>query len=258
MREKLDGVVLATVACPLWIASHRYKIQATEIRALGGLRKIYMQNQPQSKMTTWQKIQRVGSALFRTYPKTWPYIREENPTPDVTIEEDLRKLDVDERNIVLFNEILSVLNKASHDLKATQRFYQYVLGGIGVFNLVLFQMLASAGRSDTALSVSWLAFVISLPCTVGALFLSKEYGKIKNLWFPFIYWFIFNLAFFGCGLSITAFIWHYWDLAGRVFAVLAVITYLVCMFYESISRIRQVTQAQANEVKQQQVSDNSI
>lgn len=217
-----------------------------------------MQSQPQSKMTRMQKIKRAGSALFKAYPKTWPYILKENPTLDATIEEDLRKLNVNEQNVALFNEILSVMNKAGHDWEAIQKFNQYVLGGIGVFNIVLFQMLASAGRSDIALSISWLAFVISLPCTVGALFLSKEHGKIKNLWFPSVYWLLCNFAFFGCGLSTTAFIWHYWNIAGGVFAILAGITYLVCSFYESISRIRRITQAQASEAKQQQVSDSSM
>lgn len=216
-----------------------------------------MQNQQQNKMTTQQKIKRVGSALFKTYPKTWPYIQQENPAPDATIEEDLRKLNVNEQDIALFNKILLVFNKAGHDLEAIQKFNQYVLGGIGVLNVFLFQMLASAGRSDTPLSISWLALVISLPSTVGALFLSKEHGKIKNLKFPLFYSIIFNLAFFGCGISTTAFIWHYWDVAGWVFAILAVIIYLTCIFYEAISRIRRVTQAQASEAKQQ-ISDSSI
>lgn len=77
-------------------------------------------------------------------------------------------------------------------------------------------------------------------------------GKIKNLGFPLIYGLISWISPLGCGIATTAFIWHQWSVAGLLFAILAVILFVLCLFYESIQRLRNTV---AKEEAQQTVKD---
>lgn len=214
--------------------------------------------QPQKKLTWKQKIKRVWFLLRNTYPKTLSYVSKENPTPDVTIAEDFRQFNVSEEDITIFNNLLLLMNKASHDVEASSKFNQFVIGGVIVLNAVLFQVLASVGTLKDTLYVAWMALAISLPCAAGSLFLAKEHGKIKNLWFPLIYTVIFNAAVFGCVIATTAFIAHSWSAAASVFAIVSAIVYGFCMFYEMISRIRRALQVQEELKKQQGTIDTSV
>lgn len=182
--------------------------------------------------------------MSKTYPKVIRYIKEETNPDNAPIVEDFRTLGVSEEAIALGNQIFATLHKAGHNPEADIKLNRYTLGGISILNLVLLQVLTSLGRTGIALSIAWIAFVVSLPCTAGALFLSSKHGKIKNLLFPLVYNTSLNLSLFGCGVSVTAVIWHFWDIAGWIFAILATTMYLLCIFYELITRIREVSREQ--------------
>lgn len=191
------------------------------------------------------KTKRHMAYWLKTYPKAVRYLNTESPDPDITaIIEDVRKMGVQEESIVLLKRFLAVLHKARNNWDATIQLNRYILGGISALNLLLFSVLATAGRTDNALSIAWLAWAVSIVCTAGGLFLSSKQGKIKNLAFPLFYSLFLNLSFFGCGVAMTAFIWHFWNVAGWLFAILAVIIYGLCMFYEAITRIREANQEQ--------------
>lgn len=208
------------------------------------------QNNEVEKPPQKSKLKRLVFLMLKTYPKTMRYIKEET-NPNITpIAEDFRSLGVSEETIALGNQVFATLHKAGHNPEADIKLNRYTLGGISILNLVLLQVLTSLGRTGIALSIAWIAFVVSLPCTAGALFLSSKHGKIKNLLFPLIYNISLNLSLFGCGVSVTALIWHFWDIAGWIFAILATTMYLLCIFYELITRIREVVLQEQHDTEQ--------
>lgn len=107
----------------------------------------------------------------------------------------------------------------------------YLVGGMGAINLILLQVLLSAGVSDTPLSVSLFLLVFSLPLTAMSLFFSflkqkytiPTYGKIHST--------LSFLALVTGTLALDGAIWHISRVDGIVFFCIAVAMYLWAGFY---------------------------
>ena len=92
-----------------------------------------------------------------------------------TLSDALRSFGVTEEGRGFFGAFLNAWRKMRRDDEAFHTVDRYLVGGMGVFDLVLIQLLVSVGHTDWTSSLSWLAFVVSLPCTVGSLFGSSSH-----------------------------------------------------------------------------------
>jgi hypothetical protein len=113
----------------------------------------------------------------------------------------------------------------------------YLVGGMGAVELILLQLLLSAGIAgtlDTPLSVALILLICSLPLTAMSLFFSflkqkyniPTYGKIHS-YFSFF-------ALVTGTLSLDGAFWHISRLDGIVFLCLAVVMYVLAGFYLTI------------------------
>ena len=151
---------------------------------------------------------------------------------------NLRNDGAQEGVVRLFEAIIETIATATHEIQEDRETYykidSYLVGGMGIVSLVLFQVLASIGHPDVASSIAWLTFVIALPCIAGFLllgFLKKEYHASGYGSIPGIVAFIAELAGF---ISIAALIWHVWFWAGIVFLPFAIALFALCSFYKLI------------------------
>jgi hypothetical protein len=107
----------------------------------------------------------------------------------------------------------------------------YLVGGIGVLDLILLQVLLPTGASDTPLSVALFMLVLSLPLTAMSLFFSfikkqyniPTYGRIHS---ALSFW-----ALVTGTLSLDGAIWHVSGIDGIVFFFLAAMVYVWAILY---------------------------
>lgn len=104
------------------------------------------------------KVLREGKNLWRARLENLQGERAEE-----TLNYDLRSLGITEDGIGFLKAFVDAWRKMRRDDEAFHTVDLYLVGGIGVLDLVLFQMLVSVGHSDLASSLSWIAFVVSLP-----------------------------------------------------------------------------------------------
>ncbi len=107
----------------------------------------------------------------------------------------------------------------------------YLVGGMGAVELILLQVLLSAGTSDAPLSAALFLLVLSLPLTAMSLFFSflkqkyniPTYGKVHS-------WLSFCALVTGTG-SLGGAIWHVSRIDGIVFLCLAAVMYVWALYY---------------------------
>lgn len=149
--------------------------------------------------------------------------------------EDLRKVGLTDAQLSFTLLVIAVIGEALRDQEEVHRLDRYVVGGCAILDLVLFQILASS-TPDAAIHVSWIAFAISLSCTMGSLFFSflrdkpKRYGKPHSVLSAF--------AIYSTITLVTALIWHFWTSAGIVFLIASLIIAPLCLGYAAILAIR--------------------
>ncbi len=143
--------------------------------------------------------------------------------------------------VKLFEAIIETVATAHQEIREDRETYYktdlYLVGGMGIFSLVLFQVLASIGHPDVASSIAWLSLVIAFPCIASFLllgFLKKEYGASGYGSIPEKVAFIAELAGF---ISITALLWHVWIWTGIVFLPFAIALFALCSFYKLITKL---------------------
>jgi len=151
-----------------------------------------------------------------------------------TLNNHIRSLGATEEGIGFYKAFIGAWRKARRDDEAFHTVDRYLVGGIGIFDLVLFQVLVSVGHPDLASSLAWVVFVVSLPCTVASLlssFLKKAngittYGRVHST--------ISGFCEFLTLVSATALICHIWLAAGLVFFGVTVIVALLCYGYVTL------------------------
>lgn len=148
-----------------------------------------------------------------------------------TLDNAMRNLGATEYGIVFYKAFIHSWRKARKDEEAFYIVDRYLVGGFGIFDLVLFQVLVSVGHPDFASSLSWIAFVASFPCTVGSLFLSF-FNKENNITaFRKVHSELSGWSELATLVSTTAFICHFWLVAGLVFLIVTIIVALLCYGY---------------------------
>ena len=151
-----------------------------------------------------------------------------------TLSNALRSFGVTEEGIGFFRAFLHAWRKARRDDEAFHTVDRYLVGAMGVFDLILFQMLVSVGHSDWASSLSMVAFIVSLPCTVGSLFLSFLKKEYKITVYGRGHGTMSLLSVVSTFVSVTALICHIWLLAGLFFFFFAGIVAILCLFYATL------------------------
>jgi hypothetical protein len=107
----------------------------------------------------------------------------------------------------------------------------YLVGGMGAVDLILLQVLLSAGTADALLSAALFMLVLSLPLTAMSLFFSflkqkyniSTYGKVHS-WLSFF-------ALVTGTLSLDGAFWHVSPIGGIVFLCPAVVMYVWATSY---------------------------
>ena len=146
----------------------------------------------------------------------------------------LEPLGTSEEDIAFMNEVYTARREARLDDKTLLRIDRYLVGGIGVIELILLQILLPMGTPDLWLSIARLSLVVSLPLVSGFLFFSflkKEgeiatYGKIHSI--------LSTLALLSGIVALAAAIFHVSLLDGIVFSCLALAIFILCSGYTVI------------------------
>ena len=145
-----------------------------------------------------------------------------------TLSNALRSFGVTEEGIGFFRAFLHAWRKARRDDEAFHTVDRYLVGAMGVFDLILFQMLVSVGHSDWASSLSMVAFIVSLPCTVGSLFLSFLKKEYKITVYGRGHGTMSLLSVISTFVSSTALIYHIWPVAGLLFFFIVIFVAILC------------------------------
>src|SRR5258707_11655522 len=183
------------------------------------------------------KVLRQGRTIWR--------VRREDPQAgraEETVTNFIRSIGASEEGIGHFKSIFDFWREFRRDDETSHTVNRYFVGGIGILDLVLFQVLVSVGHPDLASSLSWVAFAISLPCTVGSLFLSF-FNKANGIT-------IYNnlhstmslLSQVSTLVSATALICHVWLVPGLLFFFIAVIVTISCLFYVTLVLLKRPLQ----------------
>ncbi len=107
----------------------------------------------------------------------------------------------------------------------------YLVGGMGAVDLILLQVLLSAGTYDTPFSVALFLLICSLPLTAMSLFFSFLKQKYNIPTYGKIHSYLSLFALVTGTLSLDGAIWHISRVDGIVFLCLAVVMYLWAGFY---------------------------
>jgi len=142
-----------------------------------------------------------------------------------TIEQLTQESGIPPTDLPTVHNVFIALRDAGRE-KQTSSVDLFLVGGIGAVDLILLQVLLSAGTSDTPLSVALFLLVLSLSLTAMSLFFSflkqkyniPTYGRVHS-----------RLSFFALvtgTFSLDGAIWHASRVDGIVFLCLAVAMYL--------------------------------
>ena len=205
-----------------------------------------------ARLSLLLKVLRQGKAMWRA--------RREDPQAEraeETVTNFLRSIGASEVGIGHYKSIFDFWRKFRRDDEASHTVNRYFVGGMGILDLVLFQVLVTVGHPDLASSLSWVAFAVSLPCTVGSLFLSffnkaNEITVYNNLHST-----LSLLSQVSTLVSATALICHIWLVPGLLFFFIAVIVVISCLFYVTLvllkkhlklTRLSEITDKQIAQV----------
>lgn len=107
----------------------------------------------------------------------------------------------------------------------------YLVGGMGAIDLILLQVLLSAGAYDTPLSIALFLLVFSLPLTAMSLFFSFLKQKYDISTYGRIHGTLSFCALVTGTLSLDGAIWHVSRIDGIVFLCLAAVMYVWAISY---------------------------
>ncbi len=107
----------------------------------------------------------------------------------------------------------------------------YLVGGMGAVELILLQVLLSAGTSDAPLSAALFLLVLSLPLTAMSLFFSFLKQKYNIPTYGKVHSWLSTCALITGTLSLDGAIWHVSRIDGIVFLCLAAVMYVWAVFY---------------------------
>ena len=175
------------------------------------------------------KVLRQGRNMWRA--------RREDPQAEraeKTVTNFLRSIGISEEGIGYIKSIFDFGREFRRNDEASHTVNRYFVGGMGILDLVLFQVLVSVGHPDLASSLSWVAFAVSLPCTVGSLFLSF-FNKANGITvYNNLHSTLSLLSQVSTLVSATALICHIWLVPGLLFFFIAVIVIISCLFYVTL------------------------
>ncbi|MFL5625056.1 MAG: hypothetical protein ACJ788_05610 [Ktedonobacteraceae bacterium] len=171
-----------------------------------------------------------------TIAAAWPQLIRARKDPkafEQVVDQLAQKINIPVQDIPVVKNAFTAVRDAGEE-KQTNFVDRYLVGGIGVVDLILLQVLLTAGAPDAPLTVALLALICSLPLTAMSLYFSflkqrysiPTYGKIHG-----------NLSFFALltgTISLDAAFWHVSRLDGIVFLCLAVAMYLWAGSYLAI------------------------
>lgn len=142
----------------------------------------------------------------------------------------LQSTGVSEKNTAFIIEQYFAM-KAVRDDEAWFRIDRYLVGGIGVIDLILLQIILPMSALDAPLQAALLALVVSLPLAAGALFFSFLTEKDQMTPYKRIHTWLSELSLLTGAVALTALIWHNSPLGGKVFLCLAIAIYSLCYLY---------------------------
>jgi cation transport ATPase len=178
----------------------------------------------------------IWEALFFVLKRARPLwqARQTSPQTEVIekkLDDDFLKAGIPLEGRKFLGNYLHAWQKARKDDTAFHKVDRYLVGAMGVFDLVLFQIIAALGVPDRAMALAWIAFTIAFPCVAGSLFFSflkKENGIILYGNFHSF------ISFLAQVMTITAaisFVWHIWFVAGVISLCLVILVFIACVVY---------------------------
>jgi hypothetical protein len=181
--------------------------------------------------------------MLRVLPHITRFIRSKPSSEQYQHEKEalvtsLRNDGAQEEVVRLYEAIIETLATAKQEIREDREINNiidlFLVGGMGVVSLVLFQVLASIGHPDVASSIAWLSLTIAFPCIAGFLllgFLKEKYGASGYGSIPEKVAFLAEFTGF---ISVAALFWHIWFWAGIVFLPFAIALFTLCTFYKLI------------------------
>jgi len=186
------------------------------------------QQAPKRKLSLYNFI-----SVMRFLPQ-FMHVRNDPKAFEQLIENLSQETGIPSKDIPIVRNAFIAVRDTGQDKQAYSIVDRYLVGGMGVVDLILLQVLLSAGIAgtlDTPLSIALILLVFSLAFTAMSLFFSfvkqqhqiPTYGRIHS-----------NLSFLSLltgTISLIAAFWHASLVDGIVFLCLAVVMYLWAGIY---------------------------
>ncbi len=180
-----------------------------------------MQGQQQQQPNLRQKLQGAIQLARVIYRAT----RQDSTALQIgdMLVKSLEQLNVSPQSVQMFKDRLEKVRQSRHHAQLEDI---YIMGGILIYCGVLLPVLISLGIPDLPARVAWIAFAISLPCTIGFFlirFLEKKNSISSG---GVIHRSLASLAEIGVIATTTGLFFHVWNIAGWVFLLCVLVVFL--------------------------------
>jgi hypothetical protein len=109
------------------------------------------------------------------------------------------------------------------------------VGGIGVVDLVIFQVLTSVGKLDVASCFSWIALVISLPCVACFLYISSWRQRKGYREYSILHEKLALISVISGAISSITIVWHFWIIASYILIIVSLSIFIMSSLYKILT-----------------------
>jgi len=151
--------------------------------------------------------------------------------------DDFQRAGAADTDMHMLSDTVSAVRKTLADSQDYYKTDRYLVGGSGVLDIVLLQVLSAARPIDFPLTIAWVAFAVSAPSVFGFLALGhvRDEHNVNAYWrFHAILAFVGPVGALG---ALAAFLWHTWLVASLVFTACAAIVFAVYIWYSFRVRV---------------------
>jgi len=177
------------------------------------------------KMLAFQRIFAIAIPL-------WKVLRQERTKKDVqTLTDLLKQSKMPEEKIP---ELLTHIDmiRASDIPSENYMSDKLYVSGIGALDLIIFQIIGSAGKINFSTGTAWIALTVSLPCVAGFLYISSLKDTRNISQYSIIHKWLAAIAVIAGGIASISTAWHFWIMAGVLALVVSLTVFILCNLYK--------------------------
>jgi hypothetical protein len=190
-----------------------------------------MMSEQQQQQQTKHRLTRHDVATILRYWHMLFRTRHDSKAFEQVTEQLAQESSVPVQDIPVVRNAFRALRDVPRDAQIAALVDRYLVGSMGVIDLILLQVLLSKSIFDTPLSLALILLLCSLPLTALSLFFSFMKQQFKIPTYGNIHSWLSLLALVTGTLALDQAIWHVALSAGILFLCLAVAAYIWAGFY---------------------------